>query len=377
MQPAVANPPSKARKILRRTLSGARLVAGLALILWLTSRSNDGEPVFFAAAAVLALAVWELSRMGRCRAWPVLAVFTAPLAMLVALHFAELRADRRALKHELLPEALSGAWSENLAFDYALAGLLALAMLALWRARLPGGVRAEPDAGSTAPQRSSGVARVLLALGYAGVVAAITAVTLEPLEARPTARLVLLVAGVVALAGVPRLVVSTVARAEAFALSGLALWLLPPLLGLWSTWRAFGSPGLVALLLLSKIGDTAGYYVGSSLGKTHPFPKISPGKTTAGCVASFVAATALGGVCVFAGLLPDGPFGVLGGLAAGAALNLAAQTGDLLESWIKRRVEVKDSSTWFGPSGGLLDQLDSLLLSIPVAVLLFPVLFPR
>ncbi len=67
MQPAAVKTPTKAQKILRRTLSGARLVAGLAAILWLTSRSNDGEPVFFAAAAVLVLAVWELARMGRCR----------------------------------------------------------------------------------------------------------------------------------------------------------------------------------------------------------------------------------------------------------------------------------------------------------------------
>ncbi len=369
MQPAAVKTPTKAQKILRRTLSGARLVAGLAAILWLTSRSNDGEPVFFAAAAVLVLAVWELARMGRCRSFPVLAVFGAPLAMLLALHFAELRADRRALKHELLPEALTGAWNESLALDYALAGLVALAALALVRAfsarDAQGGVRTSP------------LGRALLALGYAGLAVALVAVTREPLDARPVANVVLLASGVVALAGVPRLVASTAARAEAVARGGGARGLLPPLLGLWGTWRGYGSTGLVALLLLSKIGDTAGYYFGSWLGKTHPFPKISPGKTTAGCVASFVAATALGGGCVLAGLLPDGPYGVFGGLAAGAALNLAAQAGDLFESWIKRRVEVKDSSTWFGPSGGLLDQLDSLLFSIPVAVLLFPVLFPR
>ncbi|MBK7875804.1 MAG: phosphatidate cytidylyltransferase [Planctomycetes bacterium] len=372
MQPAAARPPTKAQKILRRTLSGARLVAGLALILWLTSRSNDGEPVFYTAAAVLALAVWELSRMGRCRAWPVLAVFVAPLALLAALHFAELRADRRALEHALLPEALGGAWRENLLYDYALAGLVALGMLSLLRAFAPG-ARTQTDAGA----RPSALGLGLAVLGYAGIVAAIVAVTRDPFAARSSADVVALAAGVVVLGGLPRLVLSRDARAEALALTGLALWLLPPILGLWGTWRAYASTGLVAVLLLSKIGDTAGYYFGSWLGKTHPFPKISPGKTTAGCVASFCAATVIGGVSVATGLLPDGPYGLLGGLAAGAALNLAAQAGDLLESWIKRRVEVKDSSTWFGPSGGLLDQLDSLLLSIPVAVLLFPVLFPR
>jgi len=52
-----------------------------------------------------------------------------------------------------------------------------------------------------------------------------------------------------------------------------------------------------------------------------------------------------------------------------------AQAGDLLESALKRRAKVKDSGTTFGPSGGMLDLVDSLLLSAPVIALLWPVLF--
>jgi phosphatidate cytidylyltransferase len=63
----------------------------------------------------------------------------------------------------------------------------------------------------------------------------------------------------------------------------------------------------------------------------------------------------------------------MGGLAAGAAVNLAAQAGDLLESWIKRGAGVKDSGTWFGPSGGVLDLVDSLLLAVPAALLVWPI----
>ncbi|MBI5362276.1 MAG: phosphatidate cytidylyltransferase [Planctomycetes bacterium] len=218
---------------------------------------------------------------------------------------------------------------------------------------------------------------MLLALGHLGLLAALVVLTRDPLGARPLVQFVAGIAGVIVLAGAVRYFTQKAARAEAGAVLGLALWLLPPLLLLWGLWRAYGSRGLVALLVLSKIGDTAGYYFGSWLGKTHPFPRISPGKTTAGCVASFCAATVLGGVAVATGLLPDGRFGIAGGLAAGAALNLAAQAGDLFESWIKRRAAVKDSSTWFGPSGGLLDQLDSLLFSVPTAVLVFPALFAR
>ncbi len=58
-------------------------------------------------------------------------------------------------------------------------------------------------------------------------------------------------------------------------------------------------------------------------------------------------------------------------------MNLAAQSGDLLKSWTKRRAGVKDSSTIFGPAGGLLDQVDSLLLAVPMACMTWPWLFAR
>ena len=155
----------------------------------------------------------------------------------------------------------------------------------------------------------------------------------------------------------------------------LVLWLSAPLPALTQIWRQFGANGLVVLIVLSKIGDVFGYYVGGSIGKSHPFPGISPGKTTAGCVASLVAGALAGLACALLGLMPAGTGWLAGGLA-GAVLNLAAQAGDLLESKVKRAAGVKDSGTWFGPSGGVLDLVDSLLLSVPAALLLWPVLFP-
>jgi len=155
----------------------------------------------------------------------------------------------------------------------------------------------------------------------------------------------------------------------------LSLWLLAPLTSLVVIWSQFGADGLLALALLSKLGDIFGYYVGNAIGKTHPFPNVSPGKTSAGCVASLLAGTAAGGLCVQFGLLPDAGFGLAGGLAAGAVINLASQAGDLLESRLKRLARVKDSGSWFGPSGGMLDLADSLLLSVPAALLIFPILF--
>ena len=58
----------------------------------------------------------------------------------------------------------------------------------------------------------------------------------------------------------------------------------------------------------------------------------------------------------------------------GAVINLAAQAGDLLESALKRRIGVKDSGSLFAESGGVLDVLDSLLLTIPAVLLVGPFL---
>ncbi|MEM9799524.1 MAG: phosphatidate cytidylyltransferase [Planctomycetota bacterium] len=140
--------------------------------------------------------------------------------------------------------------------------------------------------------------------------------------------------------------------------------------------RAFG--GVAALgcfLALAKVGDIAGYYFGSLLGRRHPFPNLSPGKTVAGCVASFVAGAVVGGLLVALGVLEGARFGVASGIAIGALVNVLAQAGDLAESALKRRANVKDSGTTFGPSGGMLDLIDSLLLSAPVAAFAWPLLF--
>lgn len=157
----------------------------------------------------------------------------------------------------------------------------------------------------------------------------------------------------------------------------LAAWLVLPMAWL-AVVRAQGGTGALAVLIvLAKVGDIAGYYVGNALGRSHPFPRLSPGKTTAGCVGSLLAALVAGSVCQGAGLLPPARLGPLSGALAGALVNVAAQGGDLLESLFKRRAGVKDSGTTFGPSGGLLDLVDSVLLAVPAALLAGALLFDQ
>ncbi len=153
---------------------------------------------------------------------------------------------------------------------------------------------------------------------------------------------------------------------------GAAVWSVPPLVSLVLVWDSLGAPGLVSLVVLSKFGDVTGYYGGNAFGRSHPFPKLSPGKTTEGCTASLAGSLFMAWFLTVVGLLE---LAVLPALALGAALNLTAQAGDLLESWFKRRAAIKDSGTLFGPSGGALDVVDSLLLTVPTLLILAPLLF--
>ena len=57
-------------------------------------------------------------------------------------------------------------------------------------------------------------------------------------------------------------------------------------------------------------------------------------------------------------------------LVFGAVVSGAGQVGDLVESLFKREAGVKDSSSFFGAHGGVLDRLDSLYFVLPVAYLI-------
>jgi phosphatidate cytidylyltransferase len=120
----------------------------------------------------------------------------------------------------------------------------------------------------------------------------------------------------------------------------------------------------VLLALFSTFAvDTAAYFVGRSLGRHKLAPSISPKKTWEGFVGGyaggFAAVLALWALLdVDADLLPI--------VVLAAALPVAATAGDLLESWIKRRAGVKDASDLIPGHGGLLDRLDSLLLTFPL-----------
>jgi phosphatidate cytidylyltransferase len=141
---------------------------------------------------------------------------------------------------------------------------------------------------------------------------------------------------------------------------------------------------LLYLLVLVWAGDIFAYFVGKSMGRHLMSPRISPKKTWEGAVASLLASL-VAGVLLYTYALPisaallkahliaprDGYFALqkpqlLPALLLSAAINVAAQLGDLVESLIKRGAGVKDSGTILPGHGGMLDRIDALLFAAPV-----------
>ena len=106
--------------------------------------------------------------------------------------------------------------------------------------------------------------------------------------------------------------------------------------------------------------DIGAYFVGKSIGGPKLAPAISPGKTWAGFYGGVVAASIIAGVWAWL----TGLHWVL--LLLAPLMSVAAQGGDLFESWMKRRAGLKDSGNWLPGHGGIFDRLDGLL---PVAIL--------
>jgi phosphatidate cytidylyltransferase len=134
-------------------------------------------------------------------------------------------------------------------------------------------------------------------------------------------------------------------------------------------------PSLVAFLLcVVWAGDIAALYVGRAWGRHKLAPRLSPNKTWEGAVGSLAGSLISVGVLLgLAQLLETWNSAILYfpgelwyWLMLAALINIAAQTGDLVESALKRSAGVKDSGTLLPGHGGVLDRIDALLLAAPV-----------
>jgi phosphatidate cytidylyltransferase len=171
---------------------------------------------------------------------------------------------------------------------------------------------------------------------------------------------------------------AAVASVATITYVAIPLALLVVVCGLWA-----GGFLLLYLLLVVWAGDTFAYYVGRTIGRHKLAPRISPGKTWEGTIASFVGAILVGWAVLEharqisealmnAQVLTRGraflaePLPLASIIILSALINIAAQFGDLVESLIKRGAGVKDSGTLLPGHGGLLDRIDALLFAAPV-----------
>lgn len=110
--------------------------------------------------------------------------------------------------------------------------------------------------------------------------------------------------------------------------------------------------------------DIGAYFAGRAIGGPKLAPGISPNKTWAGLIGGVLLASLFAGGMHWVYGLP------LRLTVATPVLAVLAQSGDLFESWLKRRAGVKDSGNLLPGHGGVLDRLDGLVPVAPVAAFL-------
>jgi phosphatidate cytidylyltransferase len=133
-----------------------------------------------------------------------------------------------------------------------------------------------------------------------------------------------------------------------------------------------GPRRVLTFVIVTICSDIGGYFAGITAGRHPMAPVISPKKTWEGFAGSAAACLVAGWLCL--ALLLHGHWWQ--GLLTGAAVVLAATVGDLVESMIKRDLDIKDMGTLLPGHGGILERLDSLLVAAPVIWLLLYLFIP-
>jgi phosphatidate cytidylyltransferase len=153
------------------------------------------------------------------------------------------------------------------------------------------------------------------------------------------------------------------------------IWIAYPLTLIPLLWKQEDGIALVLFLMVSVwAGDIAALYIGRAFGRRKLAPRLSPGKTWEGAIASVIGTL----IAAYAVVIVGNALTARGNtilhisqplwqtLVLAAILNIAAQVGDLLESAVKRGAGVKDSGAILPGHGGILDRIDALLVATPV-----------
>lgn len=165
----------------------------------------------------------------------------------------------------------------------------------------------------------------------------------------------------VALAGIPAIWTATrwaQERAPAWQAAGMVCVALPVLSMHW-VYAADPVHGQFTggwIMLIAFTADIGAYFGGRWIGGPKLAPRISPAKTWAGLAGGVATALAVAAISAYL----YAPALIWSALAGGAVLALVSPMGDLFESHVKRRFNVKDSSGIIPGHGGVLDRFDGL-----------------
>ena len=133
-----------------------------------------------------------------------------------------------------------------------------------------------------------------------------------------------------------------------------------------------GAQRVALFIVLVVASDTGGYMAGVLFGRHALAPSVSPKKTWEGLVGSLVLSSAVG----VAGMVWVFDAAPVVGVALGVASVATATLGDLAESLLKRDLALKDMGSLLPGHGGVMDRIDGMLLTAPLAYLLLLALVP-
>ncbi len=133
---------------------------------------------------------------------------------------------------------------------------------------------------------------------------------------------------------------------------------------------------LLSVMAIVWVADIGAYFSGKAFGKHKLAPSISPGKSWEGAVGGWLAVLLIAGASAFVPGLSDSfasrvlvHWGWAGLLIVMTLMVAASIAGDLFESQLKRRAGMKDSSNLLPGHGGVLDRIDALIPTLPLALL--------
>ena len=127
--------------------------------------------------------------------------------------------------------------------------------------------------------------------------------------------------------------------------------------------KGFNSQIVIGLIVMNWLNDSGAYMVGSRIGKTALFPRISPNKTWEGTIGGVIA-------CILCGFIFAQFWDILSlvhWIALAIIVAVFGSLGDLIESMLKRSVKVKDSGKFLPGHGGMLDRFDAFIFLLPFA----------